>query len=86
MQFEGIYTPIVTPYHDDFSLNETALAQTVDHLVAAGVHGIIVAGSTGEYYAQSMEERLDALGQDNAKAAAYLLELGTMHLQREVSH
>jgi 4-hydroxy-tetrahydrodipicolinate synthase len=58
MQFEGIYTPLVTPYHADFSLNEEALAQTVDHLIAAGVHGIIVAGTTGEYYAQSMEERI----------------------------
>lgn len=58
MQFEGIYTPIVTPYHDDFSCNEEALAQTIEHLVVAGVHGIIVAGSTGEYYAQTDEERI----------------------------
>lgn len=58
MQFEGIYTPIVTPYHENFSLNEAVLAQTVEHLIAAGVHGIIVAGSTGEYYAQSEEERV----------------------------
>ena len=28
MQFEGIFTPIVAPYHDDFSCNEHALAQT----------------------------------------------------------
>jgi len=58
MQFEGIYTPIVTPYNDDFSCNEDALAATVEHLIAAGVHGIIVAGSTGEYYAQTEEERI----------------------------
>lgn len=57
MQFEGIYTPVVTPYHDDFTLNEPALQVTIDQLVEAGVHGIIVAGTTGEYYAQSMEER-----------------------------
>ncbi len=58
MQFEGIYTPVVTPYHADFSVNEAALAQTIDYLIGAGVHGIIVAGSTGEYYAQTMEERM----------------------------
>jgi len=61
MQFEGIYTPLVTPYHNDFSLNEAALAATVEHLIASGVHGIVVAGSTGEYYAQSAEERLEMM-------------------------
>ncbi|WP_317055891.1 dihydrodipicolinate synthase family protein [Roseovarius rhodophyticola] len=59
MQFEGIWTPIVTPYHPDFSLNEVALAETVELLIAGGVHGIIAAGTTGEYYAQSFEERVD---------------------------
>ena len=61
MQFEGIFTPIVTPYHNDFSLNDKALTETVEHLIAAGVHGIVVAGSTGEYYAQDPEERLEMM-------------------------
>ena len=65
MQFEGIYTPVVTPYHDDFSLNEAALAETIDLLIKAGVHGLIIAGTTGEYYAQSTEERLEMI--DRAK-------------------
>ena len=63
MHFEGIYTPLVTPYHDDFSLNEPALAETVEHLIASGVHGIVVAGSTGEYYAQTTKERLEMMTQ-----------------------
>jgi 4-hydroxy-tetrahydrodipicolinate synthase len=58
MQFEGIYTPLVTPYHDDFTVNEQALADTVEHLIGAGVNGIIVAGTTGEYYAQTAAERV----------------------------
>ena len=58
MNFEGIYTPLVTPYRDDFSLNEDALERTVELLIQAGVHGIIVAGTTGEYYAQSPTERI----------------------------
>lgn len=61
MQFDGIYTPLVTPYHDDFTLNEAALEATVEHLIGAGVHGIIVAGTTGEYYAQSPEERIEMM-------------------------
>lgn len=58
MQFEGIWTPIVTPHNDDFSINEAALGETVEHLIAGGVHGIISAGTTGEYYAQTFEERV----------------------------
>jgi 4-hydroxy-tetrahydrodipicolinate synthase len=58
MKFEGIYTPIVTPYRADFSIDRDALAAVVEHLVASGVHGIILAGTTGEYYAQTAEERV----------------------------
>ncbi len=58
MKFEGIYTPLVTPYHTDFTCNEDVLAQAIEHLISAGVHGIIVAGTTGEYYAQTFEERI----------------------------
>jgi len=61
MQFEGIYTPLVTPYFPDFTLNEDALARTVELLINAGVSGIVIAGSTGEYYAQTAEERLDMM-------------------------
>ena len=62
MQFEGIYTPLVTPYNADFTCNEDRLAETVDFLIEAGVHGIIVAGTTGEYYAQTMKERVWLMG------------------------
>ena len=61
MRFEGIWTPIVTPMHDDFSTNHAALADTVDLLIEGGVHGIIVAGTTGEYYAQTMPERMELM-------------------------
>ncbi len=58
-RFEGIYTPIVTPLKLDGSFNKDALADQVEHLIEAGVHGIISGGSTGENYAQSVEERLE---------------------------
>lgn len=61
MQFEGIYTPVITPYHDDFSLNAPALAQAIDYLIDAGVHGLIIAGTTGEYYAQTSDERFEMM-------------------------
>ena len=61
MQFEGIYTPVVTPYNADFTFNEDKFNKTIEFLIQAGVHGLIVAGTTGEYYAQSMDERIDLM-------------------------
>ena len=58
-RFEGIYTPVVTPFHDDYSVNWDALADVIDSLIEAGVHGLISGGSTGENYAQTVEERLE---------------------------
>jgi 4-hydroxy-tetrahydrodipicolinate synthase len=61
MKFEGIYTPIVTPYRDDFSIDYERLSEVTDFLIDAGVHGIICAGTTGEYYAQTQQERFDLM-------------------------
>ncbi len=57
MQFEGIWTPVITPVHDDSTINEEALEATINHLIDGGVHGIIAAGTTGEYYAQDYDTR-----------------------------
>jgi 4-hydroxy-tetrahydrodipicolinate synthase len=61
MRFEGIYTPVVTPHDEDFGINRDNFAAAIEHLIASGVNGIIVAGTTGEYYAQSPEERLELM-------------------------
>lgn len=57
MDFYGIYTPVITPYKDDHAIDEDGFAAMIEHLIAAGVHGIVIAGTTGEYYAQTIEER-----------------------------
>lgn len=59
MKLEGIYTPLVTPWAADGSVNRDALAELIDTLIDAGVHGLISGGSTGENYAQTLEERID---------------------------
>lgn len=58
-QFDGIYTPVVTPYRADGAVNRDALADVIDHLIDAGVHGLITGGSTGENYAQTVAERIE---------------------------
>lgn len=59
MQMEGIFTPIITPHHDDGSIDRDAFDAAAEFLIDAGVHCIIVGGSTGEYYAQTMDERVE---------------------------
>lgn len=61
MDFYGIYTPVITPHHEDGSIDEAGFADVIEHLIHEGVHGIIIAGTTGEYYAQTMEERMRLL-------------------------
>lgn len=59
MKFEGIYTPAITPLARDGSIDMTAFAEVIEFLIEAKVHGIIIGGSTGEYYAHTAQERLD---------------------------
>ena len=61
MQFEGIYTPIITPHTFDGSIDKDSFVGVVDFLIDSGVHCIVVGGSTGEYYAQNHEERVELL-------------------------
>jgi len=61
MKFEGIYTPVITPYREDFNIDYERLAEIIEFLIDAGVHGLICAGTTGEYYAQTMEERFELM-------------------------
>ncbi len=61
MKIEGIYTPVVTPYNDDFSINWEAYEKTIEFLIESGVDGIVVAGTTGEYYSQTAPERVEMM-------------------------
>lgn len=59
MNFEGIYTPSITPLDAAGQIDKKAFAEVLESLIAAGVHGIIIGGSTGEYYAHTAQERFD---------------------------
>ena len=62
MKFEGIYTPLVAPFYDDYTLNKDAMERTVNMLIEVGVHGIIVAGTSGGYCARSKKVRVLLMG------------------------
>ena len=53
----GIIPPIVTPFHADESVDFERLKSHIDVQIAAGVHGIFVLGTTGEFYALDEAEK-----------------------------
>lgn len=58
--FEGIITPIITPFHrnESQSIHYEATQKLIDHLIQKGVRGIFILGSNGEFHVLSKEEKL----------------------------
>lgn len=56
-RLKGIVVAMVTPFNDDESLDEEGLRTVVRFLVGRGVHGLFPAGSQGEFYALTVDER-----------------------------
>ncbi|MGI9202623.1 MAG: dihydrodipicolinate synthase family protein [Woeseiaceae bacterium] len=61
MQFEGIYVPIITPFFDDLAIDYDAFGDVIDWQIDNGTHGVIVGGSTGEFFSLSDNERTEQL-------------------------
>jgi len=61
MRFEGIYTPVVTPHSESGEISWDRFSEVLEFLISKGVHGLIIAGTTGEYYAQTHEERIEVM-------------------------
>ena len=57
MQLHGVLPPVVTPLDSEERLDEAGLERQLDRLLAAGVHGIYLLGSTGEGPALREAER-----------------------------
>lgn len=86
MTFEGIYTPAITPLTADGAIDKAGFADVLEYLVAQGIHGIVIAGSTGEYYAHTHEERvaLATLAKEVIGSRAQLI-IGTGAIRTEDS-
>ncbi|SEO63014.1 dihydrodipicolinate synthase family protein [Paenibacillus sp. OV219] len=57
MKHEGVYTALITPFHEDGRIDFEAMENHVDFLVRKGVNGIFPNGTTGEMPLLSIEER-----------------------------
>ena len=58
LTFEGVITPVLTPFFDDFSLDGAGYAQIIEHQIARGASALVIGGTTGESYALTHDERI----------------------------
>lgn len=75
MKLHGIIPPVVTPLTADQELDLTGLRRHIDLMLAKGVHGIFVLGTTGEFYALDEAEKhavvADAIAHVNGRSPVF---------------
>src|SRR5262245_26959654 len=57
VNWHGSFAVIVTPFKKNGEIDEPAYRQIVNNVIAAGCHGVITTGSTGEFFLMSPDER-----------------------------
>lgn len=57
LKIKGVIVPLVTPFDEYGHLDSSAIQRLVDFLIAAGVHGLMPGGTTGEGPLLSFAER-----------------------------
>jgi 4-hydroxy-tetrahydrodipicolinate synthase len=74
--YEGLLTAMVTPFHEDGTINEDAAVALGRHLLANGSNGLVVGGTTGESATLTDDElvtlvalMVDELGEEAAIVA-----------------
>lgn len=56
-KWHGYFPAVVTPFNKDGSLDISAFRQNLENVVCDGVHGLVITGTTGEYWSLSNDER-----------------------------
>ena len=59
--FEGAGVAIITPFHEDGSVNYEKFGEHIEAQIAGGTDAIIVCGTTGEASTLTHEEHLDVI-------------------------
>ena len=55
--FEGIFCPSITITDDDGAIDYELWGRHLDHLADAGIDGVLLFGSIGEFYSVSLEDK-----------------------------
>jgi 4-hydroxy-tetrahydrodipicolinate synthase len=54
--FRGVFPAIITPFKEDYSLDEEGLKRNIEYLNKSGIAGIVPCGTTGESATLTFEE------------------------------
>ncbi len=65
-------TPVITVFDKDGKLDAEGNKKVWDHLINGGIDGIVVMGSTGEFFSMSMEQK------------KHLIDLATSHIKNKI--
>jgi 4-hydroxy-tetrahydrodipicolinate synthase len=87
--FRGVHTALVTPFDEHGGLDEKAMAALVEDQVGAGLHGLVVNGSTGEFPALTPSERRRAVEVVTEAAAGRVpvtVQVGAMTTAEALEH
>jgi 4-hydroxy-tetrahydrodipicolinate synthase len=57
--YQGVYVPLLTPMDNDGTVDLAAIGGHVERLLAAGVHGFVALGTTGEFADLTAAERAE---------------------------
>src|SRR5690349_6399299 len=57
-RFHGVVVPMVSPFTPEGAVDEPAVCRMLDHLIAGGVGGVLLLGTTGEDASMAPAEQL----------------------------
>ena len=55
------YTPVITAFDEAGNLDHEGNKNVFDHLIAGGVDGMVIMGSTGEFFSMTPEQKKDLI-------------------------
>jgi 4-hydroxy-tetrahydrodipicolinate synthase len=71
-RFRGVVVPLVTPFTPAGDIDEAAVCRLLDHLIAGGVAGVLLLGTSGEDASLAPGERLRLVSRAAAHAGRRL--------------
>lgn len=84
--FKGIVPALITPMTRDEDIDENGLRTLIDRLIDAGVHGLFVLGTNGEFIGMTEDEKLRVarIAVDQARARVPVIAGTGAYATREV--